>query len=72
MKMYPIEGRYRDDSRVRTKSRTSENSDERKSVSVRKRKITPISQEVMEYYENLLKEHNQFGARHSKAEYRIF
>ena len=71
MKLYPIEGRYREEARAQAKSRIDENSSERKFVSVRKRKITPISQEVMEYYENLLKEHNQSGARYSKIEYRI-
>ena len=71
MKLYPIEGRYREEARAQVQSRAEENSGERKFVSVRKRKITPISQEVMEYYENLLKEHNQSGARHSKIEYRI-
>jgi hypothetical protein len=72
MKLYTIEGNYREETRVQRKSRSNQNLDERKFVSTRKRKITPISQEVMEYYENLLKEHNEFGARQSTAEYRIF
>lgn len=40
-------------------------------VSVRKSKTAPISEEIMEYYRNLLKEYNRSGASNAIQEFRI-
>jgi hypothetical protein len=71
MKTNSIYRRLLERNPVEKKEDAVANSDSKKSIKGRRGSITPISQEVMDYYQNLLKEHNQFGARHSRAEYRI-
>ena len=73
MKMHPYTSRFPEQELAAKKFDAVENSGiNRNARKLRTGRITPISQEVMEYYEKLLQEHNQYGARHSRAEYRIF